>query len=195
MKTQLMRAFGAAALMTGLAAAPAAAQSFTLTASLHGGNEATQTGTTVTGGINTAAFGDWKPAFTSGTHGPSICRAPTTCRSSSSCSRKTGWLAAASRSWAAQSISPACDVRCFCSRPAMTTWWRLNRSSRPRISSIPGTARSREPLRRAGISACSWAGRSWPRSGPKSRAGCCAEAFQPAVGKSAVERDDFPRAA
>ena len=60
MKTQLMRAFGAAALMTGLAAAPAAAQSFTLTASMHGGNEATQTGATVTGGINTAAFGDCK---------------------------------------------------------------------------------------------------------------------------------------
>jgi hypothetical protein len=35
-----------------------------------------------------------------------------------------------------------------------------------------------------GISACSWAGRSWSRSGPKSRAGCCTEAFQPAVGKS-----------
>ena len=110
--------------------------------------------------IDRPPFGGWKPAFTSGTHGPSICRAPTTCRSSSSCSRKTVWLAVASRSWAAQSISPACDVRCFCSRPAMTTWWRLNRSSRPRISSIPGTARSREPPRRAGISACSWAGRS-----------------------------------
>ena len=36
------------------AAAPASAQSFTLTAQLNGGNEATQTAN----GINTGAFGD-----------------------------------------------------------------------------------------------------------------------------------------
>ena len=56
MKTRLMRAFGAAALMTGLAAAPAAAQSFTLTASLSGAGEATS----IANGINTGAFGDCK---------------------------------------------------------------------------------------------------------------------------------------
>ena len=41
MKSRLMRAFGATALLVGLAAAPAAAQSFTLTANLTGAGEAT----------------------------------------------------------------------------------------------------------------------------------------------------------
>jgi hypothetical protein len=49
-----MRAFGASALLIGLASAPAAAQSFTLTASLSGAGEAT----TTANGINTGAFGD-----------------------------------------------------------------------------------------------------------------------------------------
>jgi hypothetical protein len=44
--------------MVGLAAAPAAAQSFTLTATLTGTGEATATGTNTTGGVNTGAFGD-----------------------------------------------------------------------------------------------------------------------------------------
>jgi len=56
----LMRAFGATALMVGLASAPAAAQSFTLTANLTGAGEATATGTATTGGVNTGAFGDCK---------------------------------------------------------------------------------------------------------------------------------------
>jgi hypothetical protein len=49
-----MRAFGGTALLIGLASATAAAQSFTLTAQLNGGNEAT----TTANGINTGAFGD-----------------------------------------------------------------------------------------------------------------------------------------
>jgi len=49
-----MRAFGATALLIGLASAPAAAQSFTLTANLSGAGEAT----TTANGINTGAFGD-----------------------------------------------------------------------------------------------------------------------------------------
>jgi hypothetical protein len=53
-----MRAFGATALLIGLASAPAAAQSFTLTAQLSGSGEATATGTSTTGGVNTGAFGD-----------------------------------------------------------------------------------------------------------------------------------------
>jgi len=58
MTSRVMRAFGATALLMGLASAPAAAQSFTLTAQLSGSNEATATGTSTTGGINTGAFGD-----------------------------------------------------------------------------------------------------------------------------------------
>ena len=54
MTSRLMKAFGASALMVGLAAAPAAAQSFTLTANLSGAGEAT----TTANGINTGAFGD-----------------------------------------------------------------------------------------------------------------------------------------
>ena len=54
MRSQVMRAFGATALLIGLASAPAAAQSFTLTAQLSGGNEAT----TTANGVNTGAFGD-----------------------------------------------------------------------------------------------------------------------------------------
>jgi hypothetical protein len=56
----LMMAFGAAALVFGLTSAPAAAQSFTLTANLTGAGEATVTGTATTGGVNTGAFGDCK---------------------------------------------------------------------------------------------------------------------------------------
>jgi len=54
MTSRLMRAFGATALLIGLASAPAAAQSFTLTANLSGAGEAT----TTANGINTGAFGD-----------------------------------------------------------------------------------------------------------------------------------------
>jgi hypothetical protein len=54
MTSRLMRAFGASALLIGLVSAPAAAQSFTLTANLSGAGEAT----TTANGINTGAFGD-----------------------------------------------------------------------------------------------------------------------------------------
>ena len=54
MTSRLMRAFGATALLVGLASAPAAAQSFTLTANLSGAGEAT----TTANGVNTGAFGD-----------------------------------------------------------------------------------------------------------------------------------------
>jgi CHRD domain len=53
MTSRLMKAFGAAAVLVGLAAAPASAQTFTLTANLTGAGEATQTAN----GINTGAFG------------------------------------------------------------------------------------------------------------------------------------------
>ena len=54
MTSRLMRVFGASALLIGLASAPAAAQSFTLTANLSGAGEAT----TTANGVNTGAFGD-----------------------------------------------------------------------------------------------------------------------------------------
>ena len=54
MTSRLMRAFGTTALLVGLASAPAAAQSFTLTANLSGAGEAT----TTANGVNTGAFGD-----------------------------------------------------------------------------------------------------------------------------------------
>lgn len=56
MTLRSMKAFGATALLVGLAAAPAAAQSFTLTANLSGAGEATS----IANGINTGAFGDCK---------------------------------------------------------------------------------------------------------------------------------------
>jgi hypothetical protein len=54
MRLRLIRVLSATALLVGLAAAPAAAQSFTLTAKLTGAGEATPTAN----GINTGAFGD-----------------------------------------------------------------------------------------------------------------------------------------
>ena len=54
MKLRLIRVLSATALLVGLGAAPAAAQSFTLTAKLTGAGE----GTPTANGINTAAFGD-----------------------------------------------------------------------------------------------------------------------------------------
>jgi hypothetical protein len=54
MTSRIRRSVATAAVLVGLAAAPAAAQSFTLTANLTGAGEATQT----TNGINTGAFGD-----------------------------------------------------------------------------------------------------------------------------------------
>ena len=54
MTSRLMRALAVTAALVALASAPAAAQTFTLTANLTGAGEATQT----TNGINTGAFGD-----------------------------------------------------------------------------------------------------------------------------------------
>ena len=56
MTSRLMKAFGATALLVGLTAAPAAAQTFTLTANLSGAGEATS----IANGVNTGAFGDCK---------------------------------------------------------------------------------------------------------------------------------------
>ena len=53
MTSRWMKALGAT-LLVGLCAAPASAQTFTLTANLTGAGESTQ----ITNGINTAAFGD-----------------------------------------------------------------------------------------------------------------------------------------
>ena len=88
---------------------------------------------------------------------------PNTCRSSSSCSRKTGWLAAASR------FGPpnrSAGIRCPLFLIAARDDDVVASEQIFATAHLVDTRHcgSREAPRRAGISACSWAGRSWPRS-------------------------------